>query len=93
MALGVLNIKLILKDSHSLKDKRSVLNSLKNKVRQNFNVSFSEMEALDHRQYCILAAAMVSNDKRHLNGSLSTLVNFIKSFPRVELIDYELELL
>lgn len=76
-----------------MKDKRRVLRSLKDRVRQNFNVSFSEMEALDHRQYCTLAAAMVSNDKRYVNGSLSTLVNFVRTFPQVELIDYELELL
>ncbi|HHT9119428.1 MAG TPA: DUF503 domain-containing protein [Candidatus Hypogeohydataceae bacterium YC41] len=93
MAIGILSVKLVLRYSHSLKDKRRVLNSLKDRVRQDFNVSFSEMEALDHRQYCILAAAMISNDKRHVNGSLSTLVNFIKTFPQVELIDYELELL
>ncbi|MFN3467010.1 MAG: DUF503 domain-containing protein [Candidatus Brocadiales bacterium] len=93
MAIGILNIKLVLRDSHSLKDKRRVLRSLKDRVRQNFNVSFSEMEALDHRQYCALAAAMVSNDKRYVNGSLSTLVNFVRTFPQVELIDYELELL
>jgi uncharacterized protein YlxP (DUF503 family) len=93
MAIGILSIKLVLRQSHSLKDKRRVLNSLKDRVRQNFNVSFSEMEALDHRQYCIMAAAMVSNNKRYLNGSLSTLVNFIRTFPQVELIDYELELL
>jgi len=36
---------------------------------------------------------MVSNDKRYVNGSLSTLVNFVRTFPQVELIDYELELL
>lgn len=93
MTVGILSIKLIIRDSHSLKDKRRVLNSLKDRVRQNFNVSFSEMEALDHRQYSILAAAMVSNDKRYVNGSLSTLVNFVRTFPQVELIDYELELL
>jgi uncharacterized protein YlxP (DUF503 family) len=93
MPLGILNLKLVLRDSHSLKDKRSVLNSLKDRVRQNFNVSFSEMDAVDHRQYCIMAAAMVSNNKKHLNGSLSRLVNFIKIFPQVELVDYELEFL
>lgn len=93
MAVGILNIKLVLRSSHSLKDKRRVLNSLKDRVRQNFNVSFSEMEALDHRQYCVLSAAMVSNNKRYVNGSLSTLVNFVRTFPQVELVDYELELL
>ncbi len=93
MTVGILSIKLIIRDSHSLKDKRRVLNSLKDRVRQNFNVSFSEMEALDHHQYSTLAAAMVSNDKRYVNGSLSTLVNFVRTYPQVELIDYELELL
>jgi uncharacterized protein YlxP (DUF503 family) len=93
MTVGILSIKLVLRSSHSLKDKRRVLNSLKDRVRQNFNVSFSEIEALDHRQYCVMAAAMVSNDKRHVNGGLSALVNFVKTFPQVELIDYELELL
>lgn len=93
MVVGILHIRVVIRDSHSLKDKRRVIDSLREKIRRRFNVSLSEMGAQDHRQHCLLVAAMVGNSKQYVNGTLSTLVNSFRSFPLVELVDYELELI
>lgn len=82
-----------MRDSQSLKDKRRIIKSLKDRVRQKYNVSISEMGGLDNHKQCILAVAMVGNERKHINSVLSDLVNAIRLFPRLELIDYSLELI
>lgn len=91
MVVGLLNIKIVVRDSRSLKDKRQVIKSLKDKTRQRYNVSVSEVGAQDNHKQCLLAVAMVGNEKRYVNSVLSTLVNSFRLFPGVELVDYELD--
>ncbi|MEE9557997.1 MAG: DUF503 domain-containing protein [Candidatus Brocadiales bacterium] len=93
MVVGTLNIRLVLRESHSLKDKRRVIKSLKDRVRQKYNVSIAEVGAQDNHKECVLAVAMVSNEGRHVNSVLSGLVNSLRLFPKAELVDYSLELL
>lgn len=91
MVVGTLSIKLMIRDAHSLKDKRRIIKSLKDRIKNNFNVSVSEVGAQDNIQHCVLGIAMVGNDRRRINGVLSTIVNSLRTFPYAELIDYELE--
>lgn len=91
MVVGTLSIKLMIRDARSLKDKRRVIKSLKDRIRNNFNVSVSEVSAQDNKQQCVLGIAMVGSDRRHINGVLSTIINSLRTFPYAELIDYELE--
>jgi len=92
MTIGSLQVKLVVRQSLSLKDKRSVIKSLKERVRNKFNVSIAEVGALDHRQLCVLGVAVIGNDARFVNSSLSNVVSFIRACHGVELVDYELEL-
>lgn len=91
MVVGLLNIKIVVRDSRSLKDKRRVIKSLKDRTRQRYNVSLSETGAQDNHKQCHLAVAMVGNEKKYVNSVLSGLVNSFRLFPRVELVDYDLE--
>ena len=47
MAVGLLTLELFLAESHSLKDKRQVLRSLKDRLRGNFNVAVAELDFED----------------------------------------------
>jgi len=89
--VGVLNIRLVMRSANTLKDKRRIIKSLKDRVKNNFNVSISEIGTLDHCQYSRLGIAMVGNDKRYVNGALSNLVNMFRVTTSVELVDYHLE--
>ena len=77
----------------SLKDKRQVVKSLKDRIAHGHNVSIAEVGALDEHRRSILGVAMVSNDKRYVEGALSKLVDFIRMAPQASLIDYQIELL
>ena len=58
-------------DSHSLKDKRHVVKSLKDRLRAHFNVSVAEIGHLDSWQSAVIAVATVSNDRMHAEQVLA----------------------
>ena len=79
MVVGVLDIVLYLPDNHSLKGKRSVVRSIKSRVRNKFNVSIAECGDLDAWQTIHLGVAQVGNDKDHVDRSLREVSDFITS--------------
>ena len=93
MIIGVLQLELSIGDAMSLKDKRRVIRSLKDRIAHAHNVSIAEVGALDEHRRSIIGMAMVSNDSRYIEGALSKLVDFVKTVGSVDLIDYQIELL
>lgn len=93
MTVGVLQLELSVADAMSLKDKRRVIKSLKDRIAHGHNVSIAEVGALDEHRRCIMGVAMVSNDRRYVEGALSKLVDFVRMVPQVGLLDFQIELL
>ena len=93
MTVGVLQIEVSIPDAFSLKDKRRVIKSLKDRIAHGHNVSIAEVGGLDEHRRCVLGMAMVSNDSRYVEGALSKLVDFVRMNPQVSLIDYQIDLL
>lgn len=93
MTIGVLQLEIAIHDAMSLKDKRRVVKSIKDRIAHGHNVSIAEVGALDEHRRAILGIAMVSNDSRYVQGALSKLVDFVRSVGQVDLIDYQIELL
>ena len=93
MTVGVLQLELSIPEAMSLKDKRRVIKSLKDRIAHGHNVSIAEVGALDEHRRSIIGMAMVSNDKRYVEGALSKLVDFVKLVPQANLLDYQIEFL
>ena len=91
MVVGSLRVRLLLRESRSLKDKRQVVRSIKDRLRNQFNVSVAEVDALDNRQLAVLGVAMVSNEARHVRTTLEAIVAALRAHPVAELLDHELE--
>jgi uncharacterized protein YlxP (DUF503 family) len=91
MTIGVLQLELRIGDAMSLKDKRRVIKSLKDRIAHGHNVSIAEIGALDEHRRSILGLAMVSNDTRYVQGALDKLVDFIRATPTVDLLDYQID--
>jgi len=64
MNVGVLTFELRLEHSHSLKDKRQVVKSLKDRLRARFNVAVAEIGEQEMWQRAIIAAVTVSGEQR-----------------------------
>ena len=64
-AIGVLTLELRIDSSHSLKEKRHVVQSLKERLRHKFNVSVAEIAHQDLWQRATVAAVTVSSDREN----------------------------
>jgi len=93
VTIGVLRIVLFIPDSNSLKEKRMFLHSLKGRLRNNFNVAVSQIDDEDKWQKATLAIVGAERDRRSMDSILSGVVNFIEKFDRVNLVNYETEML
>ena len=70
MIVGLIVWELHLAGSQSLKDKRAVLKSLKDRLHQRFNVSVAETAHQELWQRAELTASVVSTDRRHAESVL-----------------------
>ena len=91
MIVGTLQVRLLLREARTLKDKRQVVKSIKDRIHNEFNVSVAEVEAQDNRQLAVLGIAMVSNEAHHLKVALGQIVEALRRHPVAELIGQEME--
>jgi uncharacterized protein YlxP (DUF503 family) len=91
MLLGSLRARLLVRESHSLKDKRQVVRSIMDRLRQSFNVSVAEVDELDHRQLIVLGVALVGCEVREIKTVLEQIVAALRVHPVAEFIDYQIE--
>ena len=69
--IGVLTLDIHVEHSHSLKEKRHVVKSLKDRLRERFNISIAEIDGLDSWQHAVIAAVTVSTDRVRAEQVLS----------------------
>ena len=91
MIIGSLRVRLLVRQSRSLKDKRQVVLSIKDRLRNAFNVSVAEIEAQDHRQLIVLGVAMVGNEAKHVRTTFEQIVVALRGHPVAEWLDHEME--
>jgi uncharacterized protein len=92
MIVGTLKIRLVLRESHSLKDKRRVLKSLKDTLSNKFNISVAETDEQDVWQSAEIGIAAVGTDGSFVQSVLTNVVNYVRFFGGVELVDSQQEL-
>jgi uncharacterized protein YlxP (DUF503 family) len=77
MVVGVLRLVLYLPENHSLKGKRAVLRSIKQRVANKFNVSIAECDDNDSWQRVTLGVAQIGNERDHVDRSLRHVAEFV----------------
>ena len=92
MVVGVCTIDLHLPGIGSLKGKRQILLSLKERIKKAHNVSIAEVDGNDLWQRAVLGVACVANDGRYVNQVLDAVLNAVRTNPSVELVDHHTEL-
>ena len=91
MIVGLCTIELYIPDGHSLKAKRQVLLSLKDRLRGKFNVSVAEVGEHDLWQKAVIGVACVANEQSYANQVLDQVMNLVRSVPAIEVVRYQLE--
>ncbi|MGB5426643.1 MAG: DUF503 domain-containing protein [Gammaproteobacteria bacterium] len=69
--ISLLTIELLVPWARSLKDKRSAVRGLKDRLRSRFNASVAEVGYQDKWQRAVLAVCVLGNDKRQLESDMS----------------------
>lgn len=94
MNTGVCRIKLHIPQNQSLKQKRRVIKSLTARLRNQYNISISEVDDQDLWQIATLGISCVSNNSNHIDETLTKVVNFIvQNYPELEIIEREVEII
>ena len=75
MPVGLLTLELHIPDARSLKDKRQVLRSLKDKLCREFNVAVAELDQQDVWQRSVVGVVTLSNEEKHVKESLQKVLD------------------
>ena len=85
-------MELLLTQTRSLKDKRSVLSRLKNQVRKKFNVSIAEIEHLDSWGRSRIGVTAISNDSTVVHQILSRVERLFENCFEIQVIERKVEM-
>lgn len=89
--LGVLLVSIHIPSAQSLKDKRMVMRSVRERVKSRFNVSVAELDGQDKWQTATFGFAMIGTDNRLIDSSLQKVLNYIESFGTFYVCDHRVE--
>jgi uncharacterized protein YlxP (DUF503 family) len=93
MVVGVGTLELQLHGVQSLKEKRSVVRSVIQRVQSQFHVSVGEVDSLDLHQKATIGFAVVSNDGRLANSVLDKIVDAVEGYCLAEVTNVQLEVM
>jgi uncharacterized protein YlxP (DUF503 family) len=92
MVLGLLHLRLLVREARSLKDKRQVVRSILDRLKGQFNVSAAEVGTLDDHRQATLAVAAVGPEMEVVRGVLQTIQNAVRAHPIAEYLGGEISL-
>ncbi len=93
MFVGICQLSLILPEGSSLKDKRSVIRSLLERLRRRFNISVAEVGRQDSLRRAEIGFAAVSNETTYLERLMHKVVSHIELDGCVEIENINKEIL
>ncbi|MBK9265145.1 MAG: DUF503 domain-containing protein [Polyangiaceae bacterium] len=92
MFVGVLRFSLDVPGARSLKDKRSVVRSLKERIQSRLKVSIAEIGVLDDPRRATLGVAVVSNSSTVCDQLMSSVMSIASTLPDAVLTDRATEI-
>jgi uncharacterized protein YlxP (DUF503 family) len=94
MTLGVLTIHIHIPGCSSLKEKRSRIKPLLNRLHKEFNLSVSEIDHHDIWQSAVIGCALISTGNGHTQRILQKVLQWIEAnWPDISLIDDQIEII
>jgi uncharacterized protein YlxP (DUF503 family) len=93
MIVGLISWELHLAACHSLKEKRQIVKSLKDRLHQRFNVSAAETDHHDLWQRAELSAVVVTTDRQHAEQVLREADRLVEGADGARIMDSSLSYL
>lgn len=93
MVVGVCRIEILIEEAFSLKDKRQILRSIIQRLKDKFNASVAETGFQDIWQRAEIGIACISNETSLVDSMMASMVNFVEYDGRVVMADYSTEII
>lgn len=93
MRVLVMSVKLRASWVHSLKEKRMVVRSITQKLKNKFNISVSEIDDQDIHQSIVIGISGICATNSQVDSTMENIINFIEKNTDAELIDIEKEVM
>lgn len=91
MVIGLATIECLIYDTHSLKEKRAILQKLIARLKNKFNLSIAEVDYQNLWQRTKIAIVVVTSAKKSTESEINEAIKFIDSFPEIERTITEIE--
>lgn len=91
MIIGFLSLEIYLPYSHSLKDKRKRLLSLKNRLKKKYNVAFAELDFQEKWQRTKIGIVTLNNQKRIMESLFNKILTDAEENIDGQIIDHQIE--
>ena len=92
MHIGVLTIEFRLHGLTSIKVKRGIASSLKQKIRNKFNVAVAEVEGLDSTDILVLAIVSVANEAGRVDSGMQKALSMVAAATSEEVVSVNTEI-
>lgn len=91
MPIGVLTLEIGLPYSHSLKEKRAVLQKMRDRLRARFNVAIAELDHQDVWQHATLGVVSISNSRSLLESTFRQVLEESEKILGQDVVSHDLE--
>jgi uncharacterized protein YlxP (DUF503 family) len=91
MIVGSLKVRLMIREARTLKDKRRVVRSILDRLKNEFNVSAAEVDALDEYRTAVLGFAMAGWDGKAVRDALQKIAEALRQHPVAEFVSAEFD--
>lgn len=91
MIIGILTIEIMIYDSNSLKEKRMVIKSIKDKIKNKYNIAIAELDFIDKWQRSKIGIVTIGNEYSHIENSLQKIFNYLDNWNEFEIIKYDFD--
>ena len=88
MLVGICEISLYLPNSHSLKDKRTILAGYTNSLRKRYNISIAEIGQKNSWKRSIIGIACINDNRRFIDRIMEKIISDTEIQPEIQLLDY-----
>ena len=92
MYVGCCSIKFFLQGNHSLKGKRRIVRTLKDRLKNKFNISIAEIGDQDILQNLHIGIVAVNSDPKYLEGQVNKVIDTIEKMHLAEITDHQIQI-
>jgi hypothetical protein len=93
MVVGTGKIKFKLYGVNSLKEKRSIVKSIINRIKKKFNISIAEIDYNDSHLWAQIGFSIIGNDSRRVNSKLDKVLNMADDLGLAQIADTQIEII